>query len=147
MSTPSQAMPVVFIPALLCDEELYRDVITALGDAVEPHVLMSPKPSLEESVVDLEVEVGLTLIRRTPRDCVFATPVEHGRCGRVPAQGYPTGLPVDKPTGLRSGPAAACPQVRSTRWVTRLRRPRSSGVARPARSRSKFTGDFWPRPL
>ncbi len=53
MSTPSQAMPVVFIPALLCDEELYRDVITALGDAVEPHVLMSPKPSLDESVADI----------------------------------------------------------------------------------------------
>jgi len=46
MSASSQVTPVVFIPALLCDEELYRDVITALGDAIEPHVLMSPKPRL-----------------------------------------------------------------------------------------------------
>ncbi len=53
MSTPSQATPVVFIPALLCDEELYRDVITALGEVIEPHLLMSPKPSLEESVADI----------------------------------------------------------------------------------------------
>ena len=29
MSTPSQATPVVFIPALLCDEQLYREVIAA----------------------------------------------------------------------------------------------------------------------
>lgn len=53
MNTPSQAMPVVFIPALLCDEQLYRDVITALGDAIEPHVLLSPKPRLEDSVADI----------------------------------------------------------------------------------------------
>ncbi len=53
MSTPSQATPVVFIPALLCDEELYRDVIAALGDAIEPHVLLSPKPRLEDSVADI----------------------------------------------------------------------------------------------
>lgn len=53
MNTPSQAMPVVFIPALLCDEQLYRDVIAALGEAIEPQVLMSPKPRLEDSVVDI----------------------------------------------------------------------------------------------
>ena len=53
MSTPSQAAPVVFIPALLCDEQLYRDVITALGNAIEPHVLLSPKPKLEDSVADI----------------------------------------------------------------------------------------------
>ena len=53
MSTPSQATPVVFIPALLCDEQLYRDVITALGKAIEPHVLLSPKPRLEDSVADI----------------------------------------------------------------------------------------------
>ena len=53
MSTPSQATPVVFIPALLCDEQLYRDVIAALGDVIEPHVLLSPKPRLEDSVADI----------------------------------------------------------------------------------------------
>ena len=53
MSTPSQATPVVFIPALLCDEQLYRDVIAALGEAIEPHVLLSPMPRLEASVADI----------------------------------------------------------------------------------------------
>ena len=53
MSTPSRPTPVVFIPALLCDEQLYRDVIAALGDVIEPHVLMSPKPRLEDSVADI----------------------------------------------------------------------------------------------
>lgn len=53
MSTPTQATPVVFIPALLCDEQLYRDVIASLGDAIEPHVLLSPKPRLEDSVADI----------------------------------------------------------------------------------------------
>lgn len=45
--------PVVFIPALLCDEQLYRDVITELGDAIEPQVMLSPKPRLEDSVTDI----------------------------------------------------------------------------------------------
>jgi pimeloyl-ACP methyl ester carboxylesterase len=53
MSTPFLTTPVVFIPALLCDEQLYREVIAALGDAIEPHVLMSPKPRLEDSVADI----------------------------------------------------------------------------------------------
>ena len=45
--------PVVFIPALLCDEAMYGDVIAELGDAIEPRVLLSPKPRLEDSVADL----------------------------------------------------------------------------------------------
>ena len=53
MSTQSRATPVVFIPALLCDEQLYREVIAALGAAIEPHVLLSPKPRLEDSVADI----------------------------------------------------------------------------------------------
>lgn len=53
MSTPSQVTPVVFIPALLCDEQLYRDVIAALGEAIEPHVLLSPMPRLEDSAADI----------------------------------------------------------------------------------------------
>ena len=53
MTTPPLAIPVVLIPALLCDEQLYRDVITALGDAIDPHVLLSPKPMLEDSVADI----------------------------------------------------------------------------------------------
>lgn len=53
MTTPVPAMPVVFIPALLCDEQLYRDVIAALGEAIVPHVLLSPRPRLEDSVADI----------------------------------------------------------------------------------------------
>ena len=47
------ATPVVFIPALLCDEALYRDVIARLGDAVEAHVIISPQPRLKDSVADI----------------------------------------------------------------------------------------------
>lgn len=45
--------PVVFIPALLCDEQMYRDVIAELGDAIDPHVILSPKPRLQDSVADI----------------------------------------------------------------------------------------------
>ncbi|MGJ7580645.1 alpha/beta fold hydrolase [Variovorax sp. RHLX14] len=45
--------PVVFIPALLCDEQMYRDVIADLGDVVDAHVLLSPKPTLEASAADI----------------------------------------------------------------------------------------------
>lgn len=49
-STPT---PVVFIPALLCDEAMYQGVIAELGDAIEAHVMLSPKPRLEDSVDDI----------------------------------------------------------------------------------------------
>ena len=45
--------PVVFIPALLCDEQLYRDVIADLGDVIDAQVMLSPKPRLEDSVADI----------------------------------------------------------------------------------------------
>ena len=32
---------------------MYSEVIAELGDAIEPHVLLSPKPTVEESVADL----------------------------------------------------------------------------------------------
>lgn len=44
---------VVFIPALLCDEQLYREVIAAMGDQISATVMMSPKPSLSESCTDI----------------------------------------------------------------------------------------------
>lgn len=53
MSTPPLTTHVVLIPALLCDEQLYRDMSTVLGDTIEPHVLLSPKPTLEDSVADI----------------------------------------------------------------------------------------------
>lgn len=43
----------IFIPALLCDAELYRDVIAALGDRVEAEVMISSKPRLDDSVADI----------------------------------------------------------------------------------------------
>lgn len=45
--------PVVLIPALLCDEAMYRDSIAGLGALIEPRVMVSPKPRLEESVADI----------------------------------------------------------------------------------------------
>ncbi|MGI4788114.1 MAG: alpha/beta fold hydrolase [Janthinobacterium lividum] len=50
---PADALPVVFIPALLCDEAMYSDVIAGLGSTIEAQVLLSPKPRLEESVADI----------------------------------------------------------------------------------------------
>ena len=49
----SSRLPTVFIPALLCDDMLYQDVIAALGDVIEPQILMSPKASLSDSVADI----------------------------------------------------------------------------------------------
>ena len=45
--------PTVLIPALLCDGALYADVIAALGSRIEPHVLMSPHPVMDDSVADI----------------------------------------------------------------------------------------------
>lgn len=50
MSTP---IPTVFIPALLCDERLYSDVIADMGDQIEGHVMLSPKPVLADSAADI----------------------------------------------------------------------------------------------
>ena len=44
---------VVFIPALLCDEAMYCDVIEVLGEMIEVHVLLSPKMRLEDSAADI----------------------------------------------------------------------------------------------
>ena len=46
-------VPVVFIPALLCDEALYRVVIAGLGAAIMAHVMLSPRPRLEDSAADI----------------------------------------------------------------------------------------------
>ena len=46
-------MPTVFIPALLCDDALYAAVLAALGNRIEPHVLMSPRPVMADSVADI----------------------------------------------------------------------------------------------
>jgi len=46
-------IPVVFIPALLCDEALYRDVISDLGDMIAAQVTISPHSCLEDSAADI----------------------------------------------------------------------------------------------
>jgi len=46
-------LPTVFIPALLCDDMLYQEVIAALGDVIEPHVMLSPQARLADSVTDI----------------------------------------------------------------------------------------------
>ena len=61
MPTP---MPLVLIPALLCDEALYRDVIAGLGGRVTPQVVMSPRPTLAASVADI--------LERVPPEFVLA---------------------------------------------------------------------------
>ena len=48
-----RSTPVVFIPALLCDAVLYDAVITELDTAIESYVMLSPKPTLQESVADI----------------------------------------------------------------------------------------------
>jgi pimeloyl-ACP methyl ester carboxylesterase len=48
-----RAIPVVFIPALLCDEALYADAIARLGDKIAAQVLLSPKPNMADSVADI----------------------------------------------------------------------------------------------
>ena len=49
----STSIPTVFIPALLCDERLYSDVIADLGDQIEGQVMLSSKPVLADSAADI----------------------------------------------------------------------------------------------
>ena len=49
----STSIATIFIPALLCDERLYSDVIAKLGDQIDARVMMSPKPLLADSVSDI----------------------------------------------------------------------------------------------
>src|SRR5271163_3349629 len=51
----------------------------------------------------------------------FALPIwSFDRCS-AQVQAYPPSLPVGKPTCLSLAHKLACPQVRSTRWVSRVR--------------------------
>ena len=43
----------VFIPALLCDEALYADVIASLGERIDARVMSAPQPSLADSAADI----------------------------------------------------------------------------------------------
>ena len=44
---------MVLIPALLCDEALYGEVLSGLEDRVSAQVMMSPQPTLTASVGDI----------------------------------------------------------------------------------------------
>ena len=50
---PAHPLPVVFIPALLCNERMYAETIANLGDVIDAHVLLSPMPTLDASVEDI----------------------------------------------------------------------------------------------
>ena len=49
----AETIPLVLIPALLCDEALYAPMLSGIGDAVAPQVMMSPHPTLAASVADI----------------------------------------------------------------------------------------------
>ncbi len=72
MSPPTRSVApplptsVVFIPALLCDDALYGEVIAALGDTIDATVLSSPKPRLDDSAADI-------LSRAPPRFALVGT--------------------------------------------------------------------------
>jgi len=88
--------------------------LLALGVAqVIVHVWPQPRPSMLHLGTQLmphagdpglpsdHVTVDLPRFHGHDGTAFVATPVECGRRGSAPAQGYPTGLPVDKPTSLR----------------------------------------------
>ncbi len=46
---PGARVPLVLVPALLCDDELYRAQIDTIGDLAEPTVLTAAEPDLTKS--------------------------------------------------------------------------------------------------
>ncbi len=65
------SIPTVFIPALLCDERLYSDVIADLGEQIDAQIMMSPKPALADSVADI--------LGRAPENFVLVSASYGGR--------------------------------------------------------------------
>ena len=49
----ADTIPLILIPALLCDEALYGPVLSGLDEQVTPQVMMSPHPALADSVADI----------------------------------------------------------------------------------------------
>jgi pimeloyl-ACP methyl ester carboxylesterase len=60
----SAALPLVLLPALLCDDELYRAQIADLADVARPTVLSAPAASLAEGAHDV--------LRRAPERFALA---------------------------------------------------------------------------
>jgi pimeloyl-ACP methyl ester carboxylesterase len=48
-----RALPLVLLPALLCDDELYRAQVAELADVARPMVLSAPAASLAEAARDV----------------------------------------------------------------------------------------------
>jgi pimeloyl-ACP methyl ester carboxylesterase len=46
-------VPTIFLPALLCNEHQYRGVIDALGGRIDGQVLVSSRPRIVDSVVEI----------------------------------------------------------------------------------------------
>jgi pimeloyl-ACP methyl ester carboxylesterase len=47
---PTTPTPVVFIPALLSDDAMYRDLIDQLGDTIEAQVMVLAEPTMQANV-------------------------------------------------------------------------------------------------
>lgn len=58
----TSSLQAIFIPALLCDEAMYREVIVTLGNAVDATVMISPMPRLEDSVADILARAPATFV-------------------------------------------------------------------------------------
>ena len=51
--TAATRVPLVLIPALLCDDALYADVIADLGNSVNAQVIVAARPTVAESVAEI----------------------------------------------------------------------------------------------
>ena len=98
---------VVFIPALLCDEQLYRDVIASAGDRIVSTVLSSPNPDLAASCADILarapekfVLVGTSYGGNLALEIALAAP---GRVTGLWLMGCDSGAPQKGGPGLAAG--------------------------------------------
>lgn len=53
MPMTTAPIPTIFVPALLCDEAMYGDVISGLGGTIQAQVMLSPRPNLADSVAEI----------------------------------------------------------------------------------------------
>ena len=64
-------MPVVFIPALLSDDAMYREVIEQLDEAVEAQVMVLSEPTMQANVETVLAKAHLAdLFDRTARTSI-----------------------------------------------------------------------------
>lgn len=46
---PMSPLPAVLVPALLCDDDLYREMLTHLGGALAPRIVLAAQPRIADS--------------------------------------------------------------------------------------------------